>query len=89
MFLILDKETSKSQIVFNSPGLRTNPLWLELSTNCAEALVQHYQGLTIKMIIMINMISMIDLFAIIGNPRKTLQKKFDKDEKSLFHRQQT
>ena len=88
MFLILDKETSKSPIVFNSPGLRTNPLWLELSTNRAEALIQHYQG-RFKMIIMINMISMIDLFAIIGNPRKTLQKKFDKDEKSLFHRQQT
>ena len=36
------------------------------------------------MIIMIKMISMIDLVAIIGIPRKTLQKKFDKDEKSLF-----
>ena len=36
------------------------------------------------MIIMIKMISMIDLVAIIGIPRKTLQKKFDKDEKSLL-----
>ena len=30
------------------------------------------------------MISMIDLVAIISIPRKTLQKKFDKDEKSPF-----